>query len=101
MFVVAAERKLLYNIIDTHNILIHCGGFFMDILHELYDTFEHCTEAETALLEVNKKLMEYVENNIPDTERTVFLETIESIMKCREQYFFQAGFNTAKELLLK
>lgn len=73
----------------------------MNLLQELYDAHDHSVETETALLETNKKLLEYMESNVSDSDKTTFLATIESIMKCREQYFFQAGFNTAKELLMK
>ena len=73
----------------------------MDILRELYDSCDNAEETETALMETNKKLVDYIESNVANEEKAVFLESIEEIMKCREQYFFQAGFNTAKELLMK
>lgn len=44
---------------------------------------------------------EYIESNIAAAEKVVFLATIEDIMKCRQKYYFQAGFHTARELLMK
>lgn len=73
----------------------------MDLLHELYDAYDHSDETESARLDANKNLLEYIESNVSDNEKAIFLDTIESTIKCREQYFFQAGFKAAKALILK
>jgi len=73
----------------------------MDVIQELYNAHAHSLETEKTLLELDKELMKYIESNVASTEKAIFLATLESIMKSREQYFFQLGFNTAKNLLLK
>jgi hypothetical protein len=73
----------------------------MNLLKELYDAYEHSSEAETTLLETNQKLAECIEASVGDEEKIILLNAIESIMKHREQFFFKAGFYTARDLILK
>lgn len=73
----------------------------MNLIRELYDAHAHSTNAEEELLRINKRLMEFIELNLSANERPIFLDTVESIIQNREQYFFQAGFKSAKNLLLK
>jgi len=72
----------------------------MDMIQELYNICSDSLDAEKALLEINKELLEYIESNISDNEKVVFLYTLESIIINREKYFFKAGFQTAKNLIL-
>jgi len=73
----------------------------MDLLQELFDAYVHSDETEIALLETNSKLIAFIESNIPNNEKVIFLENIELIIKSREQYFFNAGFSAAKTLLMR
>ena len=73
----------------------------MDLLHELYDSYDHAEETELALIEPNTELANISEKNFTDSKGRNTFKKIESIMKCREEYFFQAGFQAAKKLFLK
>lgn len=73
----------------------------MDIIHELYDAFAHSLEAEETLSTINEEFTGFIESNISPDEKAFFFDTVESLIRNREQYFFQAGFQTAKDLLLK
>ena len=73
----------------------------MNLLQELYDAYAHSPETERVLFDTKKKILEYVESEIPNNQQKIFLEYVEPIMKFREQYYFKAGFNAAKKLLLK
>lgn len=72
----------------------------MDMVQEMYNLCSNSSETEEALIALTKDLMEYIESNIEPNEKAVFLDTIESVIKNRESYFFQAGFRTAKDLIV-
>ena len=73
----------------------------MDAMRELYDAHIHSSKTEKALLETSKDLLDFIESNIDSGAKPLFLDTVESIIRNREQYFFRLGFSTAIELVTK
>ena len=50
--------------------------------------------------ESDHRLFEYMGYHITEAEKTVFFNTINSILRVREEYFFKSGFQMAVKLLL-
>lgn len=71
----------------------------MDTIQELYNIHSGSEEAEDALRKANKEMCDYVESNMPSDEKAVFADTIDSIIKSREVYYFESGFKIAVKLL--
>jgi len=73
---------------------------YMDILRELYTACSESQEAEDALKESDHGLFDYMRHHITEAEKMVFFDTINSILRVREEYFFTFGFQMAVKLLL-
>lgn len=73
----------------------------MDAMQELYDAHIHSSKTEEILLKMDKDLLDFIESNIDSGAKSLFLDTVESVIKNRDQYFFRLGFSTARELLMK
>ena len=72
----------------------------MDMVKEMYRICADLQETEESLTEANKKLAEYIESNVSAGEKVVFFDTINTIIKAREEYFFKSGFRLAVKLLM-
>jgi len=73
----------------------------MDMVQELYYVCSETEKAEEALMKIDKELLECIEFNVSDSEKVIFLSTIDSVIKRREAYFFKAGFKAAIQLIVK
>jgi len=71
----------------------------MDALRELYIISSELKQTEDALKESDRQLFDYMKYNFSEKEKMVFYDTINSIMRIREEYFFKTGFKTAVKLL--
>jgi len=71
----------------------------MDALRELYIISSELKQAEDALKESDKQLFDYMKSKFSEEEKLIFYDTINSIMRIREEYFFKTGFKTAVKLL--
>ena len=71
----------------------------MDALRELYIACSELKEAEEALKKADHLFFEYINLNVSREEKTAFYETINEIMRIREEYFFKAGFKTAVKMM--
>jgi len=72
----------------------------MDIIREMYNIHSGSEEAEDSLRSVNKELYEYIDSNMAEKEKAIFADTVNSIIKAREEYFFKSGFRLAVKLLM-
>jgi len=71
----------------------------MDALRELYIISSELKQTEDALKESDRQLFNYMKYNFSEKEKMVFYDTINSIMRIREEYFIKTGFKTAVKLL--
>ena len=71
----------------------------MDALRELYIISSELKQTEDALKESDRQLFDYMKYNFSEKEKMVFYDTINSILRIREEYFFKTGFKTAVKLL--
>ena len=76
------------------------GGITMDIAQELYYICAESEKKEEFLMKIDKELLTCIESNVSDSEKVIFLSTIDSIIKRRESYFFKAGFKAAIQLIV-
>ena len=72
----------------------------MDIAQELYYICAESEKKEEFLMKIDKELLTCIESNVSDSEKVIFLSTIDSIIKRRESYFFKAGFKAAIQLIV-
>ena len=73
----------------------------MNMIQELYDLYSNSSDVEEALLKMDNELLEYIETNISANEKAIFWNNLETYMKNRDKYFFQTGFQVAKNILAK
>jgi len=73
----------------------------MDIAQELYYICADSEKTEEALIKIDKELLTYIESYVPNSEKGIFLNTIDFIIEKREAYFFKAGFKAAIQLIVK
>ena len=73
----------------------------MGNIQALYELCLNDPATDEALKIPNKELVEFIESNVTHDERLIFFETIDSISKSKEEYFFKAGFSIAMTLLVE
>ena len=67
----------------------------MDVIQKLYDIHSCSIYSCNSLRKSNRELHEYIESNMPENEKVVFADTINEIIKSREEYFFTFSMFTA------